>query len=178
MADPDQHWFQWLKDELTGQQIEVSVPALPEPAAPDLDAWVIAASAAIGDLNDDLVIVGHSAGCITAVKVLESRGVDETIGGLVMVSGFDQGLPTLPELAGFTRTAPDYARLNRRVRVRSVISSDNDEIVAPEATEMFARNLDARLTVVPGGGHFLGADGFVTLPAAAEEVRRALGPQL
>lgn len=149
MADPDRHWFPWLENELSTPRIHVEIQALPDSSSPDLNAWEAAAAESLGDPDDDLVIVGHSLGGITALKALDARPGDWSLGGLIMVSGFDIDVPTLPELTAFTGGTPDFLQLTNRVRARFAISSDHDEIVPPEFTKTFARHLDASLTTVP-----------------------------
>lgn len=174
MADPEKHWFQWLSDELTTSGVAVTIPELPDPFNPDPGRWAATVTAAIGTPHNNFVIVAHSLGCITLLKALDARDDDWTLGGLVLVSGFDEALEALPQLDIFTRVIPDYSNLNARVRTRSVISSDNDQIVPPALTASLAKRLDASLTVIPGGGHFLGSEGFTTLPTVAELARQAL----
>jgi uncharacterized protein len=174
-ASPDAHWFDWLTADLARDGVPAQVPALPSPHGPVLADWVAAARAAIGTPDEGTVVVGHSLGCITALHALSATPGDWRLGGLVLAAGFDTGPRAVPEVAEFTLTSPDHARVVAGTRHRHVIGSDDDPVVEPALTRALAERLDATFDVVPGGGHLLGKDGFTTLPVLRDRVRAALG---
>lgn len=160
-ASPRDHWFPWLRERYGDG---VLVPALPDSTSPRPDAWVDALGDAIGTPDDDTILVGHSLGCITTLRVLERLDVPWSLGGVVLVSGFVDPVPGLPELDPFTTPPLDVEGIARRIRLRHVIGSDDDAIVPPGLTARLARRLDAPLTIVPSAGHFLAQDGHLELP--------------
>lgn len=174
-AHPTSHWFPWLAQTFAPLGVDVAIPELPATEAPEPQAWVGAAAQAIGRVDDDLVIVGHSLGCITALHALARVAEPWSLGGLVMVSGFDGALNTLPELAPFTATVPDLARISAATRHRSVITASDDQIVPASASAALAAHLDAELETLPTGGHFLDREGCRALPAARDRVASAFG---
>jgi len=174
-ANPEVNWFRWLQRELAADGIAVEIPALPDPQAPDRDAWVAAARAAIGAVDGETVIVGHSLGSITSLHVLDGLEEPWTLAGIVLVSGFDREVTGLPVLAPFTAAPPDVAAMVDRIATRVVIASDDDEIVDPALSAALAGRLDAELVTVPGGGHFLDRQGYVEFPQLAAIVRGAFG---
>ncbi len=48
------------------------------------------------DIDENTVLIGHSLGCVTALRFLQHAG--QSVAGYVLVSGFDEEQPTLPEL--------------------------------------------------------------------------------
>ena len=56
-ANPEANWFRWLQRELAADGIAVEIPALPDPQAPDRDAWVAAALAKAAARDSDLAIL-------------------------------------------------------------------------------------------------------------------------
>ena len=175
-ADPSANWFPWLSETFSAAGVEVRVPAMPNTMAPELGPWVDTASAAIGEVDDDLVIVGHSLGCITALHALARAEGAWKLGGLVMVAGFDAPQTTLPELDEFTADVPDLAAIASRTRYRRVIASDDDGIVPPSASAELATHLLAPLETVRGAGHFLDRDGHLAVPSVKRCVEAAFAP--
>ncbi|MBG6237519.1 putative alpha/beta hydrolase family esterase [Mycetocola sp. CAN_C7] len=157
LASPDKHWFPWLVEQY-GADV-VHVPALPDPTEPQPAAWLETLAAAIGEVDDDTVLVGHSLGTITTLRVLAALPRPWTLGGLVIVAGFAEPLPNLPKLDPFTVPSLDLEPIRANIRHRHVFGSDNDTTVAPPITAALARSLDAPLTIIPGGGHFVERQG-------------------
>lgn len=174
-AAPESHWFPWLSEVFSPLGVEVEIPALPQSQAPRLQPWVSAAREAIGEVDEDLVVLGHSLGCITALHALAEAPRSARLGGLVMVSGFAAPLATLPELDAFTERVPDLEGIAPRVRHRSVITAEDDEIVPAEASARLAERLDAELETLSDGGHFLDREGHLTLPSARRRIAEAFG---
>ncbi|NEB74635.1 serine hydrolase family protein [Streptomyces sp. SID14478] len=171
MASPSSHWFKWLHDELTPQGIKVEIPALPNSAAPQPQAWIPAVAKALGEPNDRTAVVGHSLGCVTALHALGRLDAPWRLDALVAVSGFVEPAPALPELDSFTRSVPDLARVAGNIRRRVVVRSDNDTFVIPSLTTELGHQLGAEEVVVPGAGHFRAAEGAVSLPEVAALLR-------
>jgi predicted alpha/beta hydrolase family esterase len=163
LADPSRHWFPWLVEHYGADTL--SVLELPDPDEPDLERWVHAASAGVGDIDEETVLLGHSLGCVTLLHVLNRREQPWRLGGLVLVSGFVDRLPNLPKLDPFTEEPLDLDRVRRRTATRHVVRSDDDGTVDPALTDRMAALLDAPVTVVPGGGHFVDRQGHRSLPA-------------
>lgn len=174
-ASPGAHWFGWLADDLRADGVEVTVPALPDPQHPDLDAWVAIARAAIGTPDPGTVVVGHSLGCVTVLHALAATSESWRLGGLVLASGFDVPQVAVPEVDAFTSSAPPLVRIAAATTHRHVVGSDDDAVVDPAHTRALADRLGATFDLVPGGGHLLGREGFTTLPVVRDRVRAALG---
>ncbi|GLY16849.1 alpha/beta hydrolase [Kineosporia rhizophila] len=179
-ATPDDHWFGWLSQELTALGIATRVPALPEPQAPEAEAWLAATAAAVGPVDARTHLVAHSLGCLTLLRHLATLPADPgtwELGGLTLVAGFTGPLPALPQLDGYladpiTGDVSDEAlqRIATRTRRLRVLRSDNDALVPAEATDALAQRLGTVAQIVPQAGHFLADDGVTTLPAVLEHV--------
>ncbi|MFB9375749.1 alpha/beta fold hydrolase [Kineococcus gynurae] len=176
-ANPRSHWFDWLRAELA-PLAEVRVVELPDSGSPDATAWDEAVAATVGEPDERTVLVGHSLGSITAARYLAARPAEAEVAGLVLLAGFADPLPEIPELDGFvgaglTGALGGLARARARGRI-VVIRSDDDPVVPPAASDVLAERLAAPVRVVPGGRHFLDREGFTELPIVAEEVRALL----
>lgn len=170
-SSPDANWFPWLQSVLETEGVAVTVVPLPDPDAPDKAAWADAVSAALGVPDAKSVVVAHSLGVVTVLRVLAALEEPWELGGLVLVAGFAEPLEALPELNGFLATDVDVERVATSIRERTVLRSDTDPFVPPAASDDLARRLDARLQVHPGAGHFMADDGVTRLPALLDVIR-------
>jgi uncharacterized protein len=164
-SSPDANWFPWLQSALEAEGIAVSVVPLPDPDDPDKAAWDNAVGAALGVPDAATVVVAHSLGVVTVLRVLAALPEPWELGGLVLVAGFTEPLEALPELDGFLATDVDVERVATSIGERTVLRSDTDPFVPPEASDDLARRLSARLQVHRRAGHFMTEDGVTSLPA-------------
>lgn len=175
-AHPGKHWFGWLADQLAPLGVVTEVPALPDTEHPEAGAWTDAAVAAIGRVDAETAVVGHSLGTITAIRALGrvfAEQPDARLGALALVASFVDPVPIYPELDPFTVGLPDLGALASRIDRRLVLRSDVDPEVPIELTAPVAAGLAAELEVVPGAAHFCESQGVTTLPVLADWLRRA-----
>ncbi|KAF1006166.1 MAG: putative hydrolase YdeN [Luteibacter sp.] len=104
MASPTDHWFPTLTQSLEVEGARVDVVSLPESNAPRAQAWAATLQDVVPHVDENTFIIGHSLGCVTTLRHLQSLPAGSRIGGLVLVSGFDCTLDNIPELAEFTPT--------------------------------------------------------------------------
>ncbi|MBD1543557.1 serine hydrolase family protein [Arthrobacter sp. IA7] len=170
-SSPDANWFPWLQSALEAEGIAVAVVPLPAPDSPDAAAWEAAVSAALGVPDATTIVVAHSLGVVTALRVLAALPEPWELGGLVLVAGFTEPLEALPELDGYLATDVGVERVAASTGERTVIRSDTDPFVPPAASDDLARRLDARLQVHPGAGHFMTEDGVTRFPSLLSLIR-------
>lgn len=168
---PDANWFPWLQGELQAKGLDVTVVPLPDPDDPETTAWENAVSAALGVPDAGTVIVAHSLGAITALRVLAALPDPWQLGGLVLVAGFVEPLDALPELDRYLSAGVDVERLAGSIRKRTVIRSETDPYVPSTASDDLARRLNAQLQVHPEAGHFMAEDGVTTFPAVLDLIQ-------
>ncbi|MDQ0870209.1 putative alpha/beta hydrolase family esterase [Arthrobacter sp. V1I9] len=170
-SSPHANWFPWLQGALEAEGIAVTVVPLPDSDEPDNAAWENAVSAALGVPDAATVVVAHSLGAVTALRVLAALPEPWELGSLVVVAGFTEPLQALPELDGFLAADVDVERLVTNIGERIVLRSDTDPLVPAAASDDLARRLGARLQVHPGAGHFMADDGVTRLPALLDLIR-------
>ncbi|WP_454294905.1 RBBP9/YdeN family alpha/beta hydrolase [Salana multivorans] len=171
-ATPEDHWFGWLAGRLETDGIETTIPALPHPLAPDGEQWEKVVRSALGTPDRHSVVIAHSLGCLTVLRALRSLPRSWRLGALVLVSGFVDALPALPELDRFIGDGCDLTGLQDHVDRIVVIRSDDDPLVPPPHTDRLADLLGVTVRVVPGAGHFLATDGITELPVAYDAISR------
>ena len=171
-AGPHHHWFDWLKNEAEALGMTVTVPALPDSQHPDDTLWQAALEECVGEIDNRTWFVGHSLGCITALRYLNRQPTGQDAAGAIMVAGFSESVPPLPELDPFMSEPFDAARIVQRVPHRAVIASLNDSIVPPDLSLRFSQQLNAPLYALPDCGHFLSRDGITALPLVVQLLRQ------
>lgn len=134
-AAPSDHWFPWLADELTSRGISTEVPAFPEPATPQVEAWEAVVQKNLGRPDTGTAVVAHSLGCITVLRHLASLAPGWRLGHLVLVAGFNTRLPAFPQVDSFIPSELPLADIAAGVENLVVLRSDDDELVPAEFTD-------------------------------------------
>lgn len=169
---PEEGWRPWLKDELKQAGFDVVVPSMPDPDNPTAEQWVPYLAKAVGTPSENDFFVGHSLGCVTILKFMESL-TDEKIGGVVLVAGFGHDLeyPSYKgELSSFFQTSVNWKKIKKHCNKFIAIMSDNDPFVPLKHGELFKKKLGAQLILEHNMHHFSGDDGINTLPSAKKAV--------
>ena len=87
-GSPEEDWYPWLKQELEKKGFQVTVPAMPETNAPKIETWVTHLVRAVGQVDENTFLVGHSIGCQTILRYLEQLPMGQRVGGVVLVAGW------------------------------------------------------------------------------------------
>src|SRR3972149_1809387 len=84
---PESGWFPWLKQELETRGFDVFVPQLPDTNHPRREKWVPALAEVVGVPDEQTYLIGHSMGCQTIARYLESLPEGVRVGGAIFVAG-------------------------------------------------------------------------------------------
>jgi len=172
---PEEGWFPWLKGLLESRGFTVIIPAMPSPAYPKIEEWVPYLSHIIGTPDEQTYLIGHSIGCQTIMRFLQTK--NQKVGGVIFVAGWFNLLPESiadEESQAIARpwieTPINYERVMRAANVIVAIFSDDDPAVPLSDAELFRERLGATIIVERGKGHFSGSDNITTLPVVAEQL--------
>lgn len=155
-ATPESNFFPWLKDELRKRGHDVVVAALPDPDAPDRDAWTKALLEQVGPIDSETVVVGHSLGGAAALRFMEAAEARATPHALVLVA--TPWMIASDQFRGFFMTELDYEVLMWKAAKIAVIHSHDDHVIPFDHAEKYARVLHAKLVETDGAGHFQGTE--------------------
>ena len=170
---PEGSWRPWLKNELEKREFKASVPAMPDTANPIMEKWVQYLAEIVGNPDKNCYFVGHSLGCITILRYLESLSKVQRIGGAVLVAGFGQDLDYEGyegELSSFFQTSINWKKIKKHCNKFVSIHSDDDPWVPVKHNEIFKKKLGAEAIVMHKMKHFSGDDGINELPIALDSV--------
>lgn len=155
---PEYCWYQNTKKELEAKGFEVIVPAFPDTNEPNLNKWLPVLSEAVGDsVDEETYLIGHSVGCITILRYLESLNESQKVGGVVLVAGFTDNL-SFDELKNFFTTDILFEKIKENANHFVAIHSDNDPYVPLKHGDIFKEKLNAELIIKHEAGHFSGSD--------------------
>ena len=175
-GEPDGDWYPWLRDELETKGFKVTIPAMPDPSEPNIDAWVSHLRKIVGQLDEDTYFVGHSIGCQTIMRYLETSNTK--IGGMIFVAGWfhlrNLENAEVEEIARPWLTAPiNFPKIKERANKVTVFLSSNDPFDCSKENEIgFKELLGARVFIETNLGHFTADDGVRKIPAVLKELLR------
>jgi len=147
---PDSNWYQWLKDSLEDSGYEVYLPDLPtiHTRRPDW-AQIESAVRAVVEINKDLTIIGHSLGCLMALRLAEK----DVYGKMILVSGWDFNDLTR-EHETFWSKPLNHKIIRKNVKDIVCFGSDNDPYFTFFTVDEMSKRLGGKSVLVKGAGHF------------------------
>lgn len=164
----DDDWFPWL-EEAAAPATQINRIWLPNPFSPNKDEWNDAVNKQV-PVENKLIIIAHSLGCITALRFIERHHLKDA--RLLLVGAFDAGLPQYPELDSFMTPQLDYSQVTNKVSQATVITAKDDPIAPFNDSVAVAHKIGAKLIVQEHGGHFLSSNGYREFPLALKELQR------
>lgn len=176
-ASSNSEWHPWIKKKLEEKGFEVHAPDMPNTEEPEISAWVGKLNEVVGNASEKDYFIGHSIGCQTILRYLESLG-EVRVGGCVLVAPWmhldeqtikEEGEETREIARPWMETPINFEKVKEIGKEFTVIFSDNDNYVPLSDKEIFKAKLDAKIVVEHGKGHFSEDDGVSELPVLFEE---------
>jgi predicted alpha/beta hydrolase family esterase len=171
-GNPQEGWLPWLNQELTKRGFKVENPAMPDTDTPVIEAWVKKLSAVVKKPDKDTFLVGHSIGCQTIIRYLQTIGAP--IGGIVLVAPWFtlKGLTAEEKPIGkpWVDTPMDYDKIKHAANHIITIFSANDPVVPLSNVALFEKRFGAKVIMEKNKEHFSGSEGINELPSALNAV--------
>ncbi len=163
---PQTNWKPWLKNELESRDFVVDIPEMPNTDHPNVADWVGMLKNTVEPLGrNEIFLIGHSLGCLTILRYLETLGDDEKVKVCIFVAGFTR--PFKGYLGGhdsFFEQTIDWDKIRERSELFVAIHSEDDPLVNIEELHEFETKLHAKTIPLRGMGHFGSADGVFEAP--------------
>ena len=164
----DDGWYSWLDSELSKNN-EVFRFNMPDTETPEIEKWVSFLNKQVDSLDENTFFIGHSIGCQTIMRYLETKEITK-IGGILFVAPWLE----LTEYAvsdeeSYNTAKPwltrkiDFERIKKFTNNINCIFSDNDYFVPLTEEEKFEKLLNANTKVVNNKGHISAEDGVYEL---------------
>lgn len=161
--------------ELKKLDVYACALAMPTPDNPICSEWVEEISRHVEwSQNDDVYLVGHSLGSPAILRYLELAPSGHKVDGAVLVSGHSEKNDN-EKLNNFLETPFDLEKIKSKVEKLVIIHSDNDPFVSLHNAVTLSKGLEAKLLVIPNGGHFTGRGGWRTFPQCLEVLKEMMG---
>ncbi len=160
-GSPDANWLPWLTSELEKHGHEVVVPAMPDTDNPVIETWVGTLAEVVGTPDEDTYFVGHSIGCQTILRYLET--INTPVGGAVFVAGWftleNMEDEKEEEIARpWIETPIDSEKVKSVLPQSVLVISDNDPYGAFEENIRRFGEIVTQTVVLPHAEHITGAE--------------------
>ena len=174
-GSPEENWFPWLAEEIKKLGHEVAVPRFLTPEGQSLSNWRKAFSEQVGELTEDMILVGHSLAPGFILNLLEES--DVRVRGIFLVSGFLGKLGSDefdPINETFVCREFDWDRIKHNAGEIHVYNSDDDPYVPLEKGKELSDKLGVQLTIIQRGGHINTSAGFRSFPQLLDDLKELL----
>jgi len=154
------NWYGWLKVELDKKGYTTHFVDLPEMRkdVPDMNI-LINQIESFGVIDENTTLIGHSLGCLLAMRLAEKYTLDK----MILASGWDFDELTEGHKT-FWPNKIDHAKIKNHVKKIYVIHSDNDPYITQITAEDMSNRLGAEFILIPNGGHLTEKNGITELP--------------
>lgn len=173
-GNPEADFFPWLKNELVKRGFNPIVPSMPDTEHPRINQWVSHLENLVKNPDKETYFVGHSIGCQTILRYLESLPEDVKVGGVVFVAGWVNLINLSDEEEKIAKpwieTPIQWDKVILHTDNFIAIFSDNDQLVPIKDSEIFKKKLDAKIFIEHNMGHFSSGDGVTELPVALDSI--------
>lgn len=174
-GNPEENWFPWLKKELEKISCNVFIPKFPTPEGQNLDNWMKILNDYNYYLDSNLIMIGHSIGVALILRKLEI--INKPIKASFFVAGWtgklgDSNFDNINK--SFFEKSFDWNKIRKNSKHFFVYHSDNDPYVPLKLGEELAKNLEAKISLVKGAGHFNEKAGFKTFPLILENIKKLM----
>ncbi len=154
----DKNWLPWAKAELEAQGFEVFAPTMTTTDHPVLESWLSELQPYVDQLGPDDIMVGHSLGGKTALKILEQT--KHKIGHTILVAPVVGATPTTtaeliakealnpgkdyPSTKDFWNAPLDWQQITNNAGSVNVLFSNDDQSVPFVDHEVFPAGWNVR----------------------------------
>lgn len=169
----------WLTEKSEKLGYQTLCPDFPHTDQPTIEEWVSFLSRIVGKPDANSYFVGHSIGCQTILRYLET--IDTPIGGTIFVAGWFnlENMADAEEeriARPWLKTPIDVSKIKSVLPKSTLIISTNDPCGAFEENKAKFTELGTKIVVVPNAGHLTAEDGYQQIPVVIDELQNFLMP--
>lgn len=173
-------WYPWLDKELSNKNNKVYRLNMPNTANPKIEEWVSFLDKQIETLDDKTYFIGHSIGCQTILRYLQTKDICK-VGGILFVAPWLDLLDYAIEDEDSYNTAKpwltipiNFEKIKKFTNNISCIFSDNDYFVSLDQKDKFEELLNVKTIIVNNKGHISQDDNVYELKEILEECKKMI----
>ncbi len=155
----DDGWYPWLDGKLKGNNIEFIRLNMPNTSNPTIKEWVQTLDDKVNKLDKNTYFIGHSIGCQTIMRYLQSKEITQ-IGGILFVAPWLNLLPkalddeeSIKIAKPWLETSIDFEKVKKFTNNVNCVFSDDDYFVPITEGKEFKNKLNSNNLIVCGKGH-------------------------
>ena len=152
-GSPYINWFQWLKKELEKLGYEVWFPQLPKSDKPNITRSNKFLLSKDFDFNKDTIIIGHSAGAVAILGLLENLPKNVKVNSVYLVGSFKDNLGN-KNVDGLFTSPFDFKLIKSKSNKFIYIHSDNDPYCPLSHAKYLLSKTGGELVLLTGQKHF------------------------
>jgi predicted alpha/beta hydrolase family esterase len=166
-GSPEDNWIPYTKSSLKKLGYNVICPTMPHSDNPTIKDWIPFLSNIVGEPNKNTYFIGHSIGCQTIMRYLET--IDTKVGGVVFVAGFfdlkNLGDEEKKIAKQWIETPIDIEKVKNNIGFSIVfLSNDDTDVPYQKTKEKFEKLFGSTIITVDDAGHFTTDDGYDSFP--------------
>ena len=152
------NYFKELEIHLENNKIKAEAFNMPDTENPKIELWVEFLKKKIENINKDTYFVGHSIGCQTIMRYLETLPENVKVGGAYFIAGWFNltGLNEQEKIIAkpWLETPINFDKILMHTNNIFALFSDDDPLVPLENIGMFKEKLNAKIDIRKDKGHF------------------------
>lgn len=161
-SSPEGNWFPWLKEELLKKGYKVSVPTFSTPEGQSLENWLKEFKEQVGELEENMILVGHSMGCGMILRLLENSSV--CVDSCYLVSAWE-GLLGSEEIdsliKSFYETPINWGLVKSNSKSFVCYHGSDDPYIPLKMGQEVASCLNAEFNILDAAGHINSETGYL-----------------
>ncbi len=179
-GNPDEGWFPWAKKELEQRGFEVYIPTMPDAYGreqPTIEGRLNVIQDVVGQPDEDTYFIGHSIGCQSIDRYLETLSPETRIGGIVYVAGWLtlKGLDDYEEkdrqaALPWLETPIDFQKVRTICHKSVAIFTKDDPFVDVKNAEFYQEKLGSKVIILESGAHLNDESNTKELPQVIEAI--------
>lgn len=154
---------------------------MPNTSNPIIEEWVETLNNKVDKLDDETYFIGHSIGCQTIMRYLETKDITR-IGGILFVAPWLDLLPQAVEdeesyniAQPWINTPINFEKIKKFTTNMNCIFSDDDYFVSLEQEKEFRDKLNAKTIIVKNKGHISQDDNVYELQEILDLSKKMIG---